>query len=208
VNPTREHSGLAAGFADPVHDAQGTFRAVLAAMSRPGAVRGLPALPGAAGPGDGLGPGLLAVLLTLADLETPVWLEPGLAGPHDADFLRFHCGCPLVGDPAEARFAVAGPGLDPDHLARLPRGEPEYPDRSATVLLAVDGLTPGRPGEGMRLTGPGIAGGARLEVAGLAPAVRDFLPGNRELFPLGLDFILVAGGQVACLPRSVRVEQA
>lgn len=205
ISPPLDQAGLAAGFADPAHDAQGVFRAVLSAMSRPGAVQELSALPGRPATGNGLGPGLLAVLLALADLETPVWLAPGLAGAHDADFLRFHCGCPLVEDPAQARFAVADANLEPDHLARLPRGEPEYPDRSATVLLAVAGLAPGR---GMRLSGPGIAGSARLEVAGLAPAVRDFLPGNRELFPLGLDFVFVAGARVACLPRSVRVEEA
>lgn len=200
---TLEHAGLAAGFTDPVHDAQRAFRAILSAMSRPGTVHELHALPEVSAQGPGLGPGLLAVLLTLADLETPVWLQPGLAAEADVAFLRFHCGCPLVADPGQARFAVAGPGLKPANLDRLPLGEPEYPDRSATVLLAVDGLIPGR---GLRLSGPGIRGTARLEIAGLGQAVRAVLPANRELFPLGLDFILVAGGHVACLPRSTRVE--
>lgn len=206
MNPALAHlsvdqAGLAPGFADPVHDAQRTFRAILSAMSRPGTVHGLPALPEASG---NLPAGVLAALLTLADLETPAWLQPGLAGPADEAFLRFHCGCPLAADPAQARFAVADADLDPAHLARLPLGEPEYPDRSATLILAVEGLTPGR---GLRLSGPGIAGEARLEVVGLAPAVREFLPANREIFPLGLDFILVAGTRVACLPRSATVKE-
>ena len=110
----------------------------------------------------------------------------------------------MTGDPGRARFAVAGPDVSPDLLAALPVGEPEYPDRSATVVMAVDGLTPGR---GLRLTGPGIHGQARLRVDGPGPEFFRLLRDNRALFPLGLDFIFVSKGRAACVPRSVLAEE-
>ena len=60
------------GFADPVADAQSCFRAVLDATSRPGTVK-------AAGTGlrppVPLDPATAAVLLTLADADTPLGLD-------------------------------------------------------------------------------------------------------------------------------------
>ena len=63
----------------------------------------LPALPEA---GGRLAREALAALLTLADLDTPVWLRPGLADEADLAFLRFHCGCPVTDDPALAASRI------------------------------------------------------------------------------------------------------
>jgi hypothetical protein len=94
-------TGLAPGFADPVHDAQAAFRSVLDAMSTPGRIVTLAAPPAVPAP---LMPATVALCLTLIDYETPLWLD-GPARAADG-FLRFHCGCPIVAAPADARFAV------------------------------------------------------------------------------------------------------
>ena len=79
------------GFADPVEEAQATFRAVLDAMARPGTLhrageRLAPPVP--------LDQAAAAVLLTLVDNETPLWLDAAAAAARD--WLAFHCGATVV----------------------------------------------------------------------------------------------------------------
>ena len=203
---TSMHQRLGPGFSDPVHHSQRTFRAVLEAMSRPGRVLALPALPPAPAP---LPPAVAALLLTLADMDTPLWLDPLVDGPTVRAWLRFHCGCPLATRPEHATFGVLSTvgvrELPPLHA--FSRGSPEYPDRSATLIIEVDALI---QGQGLRLTGPGVNPDeepARLDISGMDPLlVRTLSDENRCLFPLGLDLMLTDGHGVACLPRTVRVE--
>jgi len=181
------------GFADPVLDAQSTFRAVLEAMSRPGRIQPIvapPELP------PGLSPAAASVLLTLVDASTPLRLA---AGAEAEAWVRFHCGCPLV---SEGAAFVLDPAVS---LLDLDPGTDEEPERGATLILEVASLA---EGEGWRLTGPGIRDAHRLHVAG-APAgfVADWTR-NRTRFPRGVDVILCAGAQIAALPRSVQIEEA
>jgi alpha-D-ribose 1-methylphosphonate 5-triphosphate synthase subunit PhnH len=188
-------AAMTAGFAEPVLGAQACFRAVLEAMSRPGRVQRVAALPEAPPP---LGPAAAAVLLTLADADTPVWLDAGAAAEA---WLRFHAGCPIAADPAEAVFVLAC-GAAPA-LHALSQGTEEEPHRSATLVLQVAAL---EEGAGWRLTGPGIEREHRLLAEGLPP---DFAPdwaANRTLFPRGADVILCAGDRLAALPRTTLLE--
>ena len=189
-------SGLVPGFADPVADAQSTFRAVLEAMSRPGRVQRLPAPPAPPAP---LLPAAGAVLLALTDAETPVLLD---AGPDAEEWARFHAGCPIVTDPAEAEFALATG--TPPALAALNPGTDEDPHRSATLILQVDGL---EEGTGWRLTGPGIEHEHRLHVQGAPPDFLTQWAANRARYPMGVDVILCAGDRIAALPRNTAIKE-
>lgn len=195
-------STVSPGFSQPVHDSQQVFRAVLEAMSRPGTLVPLPASPQGDG---GLGACAAAMLLTLADLETPVWLAPGLDSETARSFLRFHCGSPLCADPQQATFAVLGNhGSLPD-LGAFALGDPAYPDRSATLIIVVPEL--GNGPKGLLLSGPGIDGEIVLEVPGLCPSLIQAHEANHELFPMGFDTILAGPDSLACLPRTTRIRQ-
>ncbi|MFC0408333.1 phosphonate C-P lyase system protein PhnH [Roseomonas elaeocarpi] len=195
-------STLTQGFTDPVRDAQAVFRAVMEATARPGTIQALRGVAEAPAP---LTPELAAVALALADHEAPVWLDPTLAeAPAVAAFLRFHTGAPITADPAAASFALlAAPASCPPHTL-FAQGTPDYPDRSATLVLAVDRL---EAGSGWRLEGPGIDGQARLVAAPLPGDMLGRLARNRALFPRGLDHLLVATGRVAAIPRSTVVTE-
>lgn len=188
------------GFADPVHDAQAAFRAVLDAMARPGLIVEPP--PPASVP-EGLVPAMAAVLLALADHETPVWLDASASTDAARAWLRFHCGAPIAATPADTRFAaVAGADAMPA-LDRFALGTDPYPDRSATVIIAVTAL--GQGGRTVRLAGPGIETETALAVAGLPERFWTEWSANRALFPCGIDVVLVEGGRLAALPRTARV---
>ncbi len=189
-----------AGFADPVIDAQRVFRAVLGAMAEPGVP--VPLDPGAGvDPPAPLGRGAAAVLLTLADRDTPVWRDPA-AGDDVRNYLRFHAGIPSDAAPADAVFAFVADGRQPPPLDRFALGTAEQPDRSTTLIIQTDGLGHGPARD---LEGPGIQGRIGLRLDGLADAVWQRLAAQRPAFPLGVDVLVVAGGSVIGLPRSIHL---
>lgn len=187
-------SGLLPGFADPVADAQSAFRAALEAMARPGRVQRLHRAPA---PPRALCPAAGAVLLALADAETPLWLD---AGAEAAEWVVFHSGCPLVKDAGAATFALAT-GVPPT-LAALHPGTEEEPQRAATLILQVASLA---EGSGWRLSGPGIEHEHRLAVDGAPDRFLAEWAVNRSRFPAGVDVILCAGDHLAALPRSITI---
>lgn len=195
MSATIDFRDLAPGFADPVLDSQQSFRAVLDAMASPG--KRVPLAPDLTPPAP-LRPATAAVVLTLADYDTPVWLDK--AARPAADWLRFHTGCPVVDDPAAASFAIAA--ADWPSLDRLPAGTDAFPDRSATLIAQVERLA----ASGLTLAGPGIDG---TRAFGFAPMPDGFLAAwrdNTRLFPRGVDLILTDGEAVAALPRTVAVK--
>ncbi len=181
------------GFADPVLDAQGCFRAAIEALSRPGRVLRVPAPPPCPAP---LAPAAAALLLALCDAETTVRLLDAEAA---RGWLRFHAGCPEA-PPGEARFVLAA-GAMPD-LAALAQGSDEAPQDSATLILQVSAL---EEGGGMRLRGAGIEREHGLRAAGLP---RDFparWAANRARFPRGVDLFLCCGDRLAGIPRATEI---
>jgi alpha-D-ribose 1-methylphosphonate 5-triphosphate synthase subunit PhnH len=189
---------LAPGLADPVHHAQRCFRRVLEAMAHPGRIchvaGGLAAPP----PFD---QAAAAVLLTLCDVETPLFLSPE-ARPA-ASYLRFHCGAPIAASPGEARFALVADAASLPPLDAFALGSDEYPDRSTTLVLQVRALA---DDNGAALRGPGIRDRARLAVGGIDARFWAQRAALQQLFPRGLDILFTAGSQLAALPRSTLVE--
>lgn len=185
------------GFADPVAEAQATFRAVMDAMARPGRLhkvgeRLMPPPP--------LDRAAAAVLLTLVDNETPLWVDDAALAARA--WLAFHCGAAIVAAPAKASFALA---LSLPDLHSLPAGTHEEPEASATLILQVRALGTGAR---YRLAGPGLRDPAMLSAddlpARFVPAWRE----NHALFPCGVDLILCTGSTLTALPRSVSIEEA
>lgn len=181
-------------------DHQHTFRMLMDAMAHPGRIK---TIRGTRAPRP-LTPAAASILKSLADYETPVWLDRKLfETPPVREWVRFTTGAPIVEDLRRAAFAViADPTAAPD-LSEFAQGDDEYPDRSSTLILQVETL-----GEGeFVLAGPGIEG---TQDFAAAPLPADFLArwaANRTRFPRGVDLVLVAGDGVAALPRSVRVSR-
>ncbi|THV22310.1 phosphonate C-P lyase system protein PhnH [Peteryoungia ipomoeae] len=194
-------SSLVGAFADPVHDAQGTFRQVMDAMARPGSLQTMTATLAPPPPLD-MASG--ALLLTLCDQDTPVWLAPSLAQSSLPAWIGFHTGAPVVAEKADARFAFSGLENAMPVLMHFAQGTQEYPDRSTTLVVQLASLHDGLP---LILTGPGIRNTASIAPRGLPDTFLRQWMDNRGLFPRGVDLILTAGREFIALPRTCAISQ-
>lgn len=193
---------LAHGFADPVHDGQSTFRAVMDALARPGRVRPLASRLSPPAP---LTPELAAIALALVDADTPLWLDAPLrAEPEVAAFLRFHTAAPLVEAPREAAFALISDPARCPPLGDFAQGSLAYPDGSTTLVLAMESLS---ESTGPAFAGPGIRGTVRFAARPLPAEWPAQWAANHAGFPTGIDLLFVASGAIVGLPRSARLLQ-
>ncbi|QFU09560.1 Alpha-D-ribose 1-methylphosphonate 5-triphosphate synthase subunit PhnH [Rhodobacteraceae bacterium THAF1] len=181
---------LSGGFTDPSRQSAHVFRGVMEAMARPGTLHQVQG----AEPPALLSLAAGAVLLTLCDTDTPLYLAGAADCDPVRDWIAFHTSAPFAG-PADCMFALGTwQALAP--LDAYPKGTAAYPDRSATLIVECPTLDP----SGATLTGPGIQDRAALSL----PETRAFQD-NHALFPLGLDFIFTSGSRLAALPRSTEV---
>jgi alpha-D-ribose 1-methylphosphonate 5-triphosphate synthase subunit PhnH len=192
---------LGPAFADPVHDAQAVFRQLMTALSEPG--RSVELGSGLSPPG-GLSSAATVTLLTLTDFETPLWLGADERSGDTGRYLRFHCGVPLVDDPAHAVLAVLRGNAAEPLLLDFSAGLDAYPDQSATVIVEVEALAGGSP---IRLTGPGLQTARTIAPAGLRAGFWAEVRANHARYPLGLDLILTSGSLAIGLPRSTLTEE-
>src|SRR5688500_11103017 len=126
---------LKGGFSEPVFGAQQTFRALMDALANPGQVQSLTA-PLEAPPG--LVPELAAIVLTMCDHDTSVWLDTSLMESESVlAWLRFHTAAPVTTDPTRASFALVSGADALPALAQFALGTDEYPDRSTTIALHI-----------------------------------------------------------------------
>ncbi len=180
---------LEGGFSNGPVDSSHAFRALMTAMARPGDIM---QIAGARPPGP-LSNAAGAVLLTLCDPETPIYLAQGFDVPEIRDWLTFHTGAPF--DSQQGAMFAVGAWADLS-VNDFPMGTAEYPDRSATLIVEVPDLE----NSGATLNGPGIKDTAMLSL----PDVQVFQD-NARRFPLGVDFVFTCGDRLAALPRTTRV---
>jgi alpha-D-ribose 1-methylphosphonate 5-triphosphate synthase subunit PhnH len=181
-------------------ESQSAFRALMDATARPGTIKTLrgknapaPLLPAAA-----------AVIASLADYETPVWLDAALRdAPAVADWIRFTTGAPLIDDPRQAAFALIADARAMPDFAGFAQGSEEYPDRSTTLIVQIERFA----GESFSLSGPGLKDTRAFAAEPLPAEFAERCAANRETYPRGIDLILVASDRIAALPRSVRISR-
>jgi alpha-D-ribose 1-methylphosphonate 5-triphosphate synthase subunit PhnH len=188
---------MRAAFAQPVFDSQRNFRELLQAMARPAAPRVMPVVAPAPAP---ILPATMAALLTLCDGDTTLWLQQ--TNDEVAAHLRLHTGVRLAQSAMDADFAlITAPAAMP-LLTTFAHGDPRYPDRSATLIVQVEGFT---DNAGPHFTGPGIRDVERLMIEGLPAAFWQQRAALRAQLPLGIDLIFIAGERMVALPRTTRV---
>lgn len=180
------------GFADPARDSAHAFRAAVDVMARPGVIKEMPAVE----PPAPLSSAAAALVLVLCDKTTGLYLGPRQDVPEVRSWITFTTGAPVVA-PEIADF-VLGDWAELSPPAQFKVGTPEYPDRSATLIVERDALSQ----SGAVLRGPGIKDTARFDLPDLAA-----FQANRAQFPLGFDVFFSAGRQVAAVPRSTRVSE-
>lgn len=181
---------LTGGFSDPAPESARAFRQIMNVMAKPGTIE---TIAGAEPPAP-LSKAAGAILLTLCDPETGIYLAGDLDTPAVRNWINFHIGAPLVGaetcDFAVGSWAALAP------LAQYKIGTSEYPDRSASLIVENDILE----NQGAVLKGPGIKEQAALSL----PEIAAF-QANHTHFPLGLDFYFTCGDGIAALPRTTEV---
>lgn len=193
------------------------FRTALAALSGPGAAHRMPTLD--EGPIAPLSPAATSLLLVLSDADAPCWLAPALQTEDAARRLAFATGAATAATPETAAFLVgAWAELTAEVAARAPIGDPEYPDRGATLVIEAAGLPDAAApavaansgAAAARLSGPGLAAPRVAAVdLGAAEVSAEFwrwMAMNTARFPLGLDVFVCAGDRLLGLPRSLRIE--
>jgi alpha-D-ribose 1-methylphosphonate 5-triphosphate synthase subunit PhnH len=190
---------LQPGFTDPARDSQASFRAIMTATSQPGKIAQFGHAPI---PPAGLNKAAGVALLTLADQDTKLWLDPALRVASIESWLRFHTGAPLTLSQADAGFALVADLEALLDMGLFHQGDAKFPDLATTVIIMVDSLS---AGPSLTLRGPGIATHAQFAPTGLP---REFWDQRGELvshFQFGIDLMICADDQLVCIPRTTRI---
>ncbi|EKF61268.1 carbon-phosphorus lyase complex subunit [Agrobacterium albertimagni AOL15] len=194
-------SSLDGGFPDAVTDAQSVFRSVMDAMARPGSIGDVDV---DVTPPAPLGIAAGALLLTLCDHDTPIWLTPALTKSALPGWIGFHTGASLTSTKTDAKFAFVEAGAPVPSLTQFALGTQEYPDRSTTLVVEVAAL---EGGQSLQLSGPGIRDTAMIAPKGLPETFLRQWTDNRALFPRGVDLVLTAGRRFIALPRTTKIRE-
>ncbi|MGD1899114.1 MAG: phosphonate C-P lyase system protein PhnH [Phormidesmis sp.] len=187
------------GFESLTHDSQKTFRAVLDALANPGQIQLIAVQLSSP---IGLNLACAAACLSLFDLETLVWLQPGFSEAVK-NWLRFHTGCRFTDKSNQATFSVIH-SLPKVTLEQFCWGTAEAPETSTTLLVQVDRLAGDRT---IVLTGPGI-----LTQQTISPQIPEsFWPSwqrNHQAYPRGVDIFFLNEASTIGLPRTASTQLA
>ncbi|QRM33228.1 phosphonate C-P lyase system protein PhnH [Microvirga sp. VF16] len=193
-------SGIQPGFTNPIFDSQDTFRRILDAYAYVGRPQTLGSEATAVGP---LNPGTVSACLTLADFETPVWLDSRSNHGDVRNFLGFHCGTPFVDGAGEAAFAIVADPTTMPRLAEFHLGTELEPQTATTIVVQVPSFT---GGPSVRWRGPGIQHEVSAAIEGLPSWFWEEWQLNQDCYPIGVDVLFTAGNAIIALPRSISVE--
>ena len=184
------NTSLIGGFEDRPRDAASAFRAIMTALAHPGQ----PQTVHWTSPPKGLSRAAGALVLTLCDAETPLYLAPS----HDTEALRqwitFLTSAPFV-ERDRAMFAL-GVWDDLGPLTDYPIGTSEFPERGTTFIVDGSSRT-----QAVQAHGPGIKTSVSFHVPNLYA-----LQLNAALFPQGHDFFFCRADQLIGLPRSTQLQ--
>ena len=178
------------------------FRIILNAMARPGKVFTLPSLIEQSGPAYAT---TLTVLLALGDHLTSIYLAKAFSTAEIEKLLRFHTASQLLEDRAQADFAILNAADAEMALDAWKRGNPEYPDQSATLLIQTTSLTLGQE---VQFSGPGIQSPIAVHIADINPSFWKARAAANATFPLGVDMIFITPQEILGCPRSTHVSFA
>ncbi len=179
-------------------DSARIFRVILEAMAKPGAVFELAENSNTPLPLFG---NTNAVIRTLSDFQSPLWLSPTLNFDTIIRHIKFHTGAPIVAAPAEAAFAILTAQEAHGAVEKFNTGTHEYPDRSTTLLIQVDGFNH----TNVELAGPGLKVPIGFGVDNLSTSFWGEMITNHQLYPLGIDVIFISPEAIACCPRSTSI---
>lgn len=188
------------GFDDESFGSQAVFSTVLEALSHPG--RPLIVPTNCALPTHGQA-SAAAIMLSLLDADTSLWLSDTLRQSDTAVWLRFHTGCQLVTEPEAAQFLWIAQGDAMPTLSALRLGSDTYPDQSATCILETSGMHANA--SGWTLTGPGILNQHFIGMSGLPDEFLAAWQSNYRLFPRGIDVLLTTPTHLVGLPRTTKI---
>ncbi len=191
---------LKPGFPEPVKNAQNIFRYLLDAMSRPGEIQSIKTFTETVSTCNAT---TIASALTLLDYETPFWLSDSLNTQEVSEYLIFHTGAGKMETADKAAFLLVGNISELPALKEFSLGSPEYPDRSATILLAVPSFESGTE---VKLSGPGIKEEITFSAESLNVDFWKMAQANNALYPQGVDFFFCTEDAIAALPRSTTIK--
>jgi alpha-D-ribose 1-methylphosphonate 5-triphosphate synthase subunit PhnH len=187
------------GFTDMVSESQASFRTVMDAFSYPALAQDFSARASAWG---AMPATMVTLLLTLVDQDTAIWLDK----PYSEDdelraCIAFYCGAPIFAEPARAAFAFISDAARIGDFAQFAQGDPDFPDRSTTLVVQTGGLESGPH----MFSGPGVREPRAFGADGLVADFSAQWRMNRRSFPLGVDLIFVTDAKIVALPRSLRL---
>lgn len=202
------------GFDDPAHQAQRAFRALMLAMSEPGTLVSLKTH-------DAKIPsqhaGIFTTALTLLDQNTNVWLSDEMASDELVSNLKFHCGCIITNEPADAQFAFLTL-KEWQNTEEFNQGSEDYPHLSTTLIIQVAHLQTlseradlstaaavFEPLSCFSLSGPGIENRKHIALSQMSKKQVSLLTHQHAHSPLGTDILLISGETLIALPRSTRI---
>jgi len=182
---------------DPTIRGHESFRNLLQAFARPGAVRHLH--PDCRDGDEAVG----IVAECLLDAECSIG-SACVELDGTAVLLARRTGCRRV-DAALADFVLAGSGVGAA-LATLRTGDPDYPDRGATEVYRVESVSD--DGGDWLWSGPGVATSRSPRIDGLDAGELAALREINSAYPQGVDALFVArDGAILAMPRSTRLER-